>query len=258
MGRRKEIAGRGEDRIGKRALIIRKNRDEEMSSSNNPLRHIQSFVRRQGRISQRQQRALDNLWQKYVLALNSEPINWQQLFGREAPHIIEIGFGMGHSLLEMAKANPEEDFIGIEVYQAGIGSLLADLEDHAISNVRIVCADVVEVFAQLIADASLDRVQLFFPDPWPKKRHHKRRLVQDAFVDKLAAKLRPAGVFHIASDWQEYADSILMVVERSPHFINQAGAGQFALRPAYRPLTKYEQRGQALGHGVWDLLFIKK
>jgi tRNA (guanine-N7-)-methyltransferase len=155
----------------------------------------------------------------------------------------------------MAKANPDQDFIGVEVYRVGVGSLLADLEEHALTNVRVFCADVVEVLEQAIPDGSVDRIQLFFPDPWPKKRHHKRRLVQDAFVEKIADKLQAGGVFHMATDWHAYADHMLKVMSNSPRFSNHAGLGQFAQRPAYRCLTKYEQRGQALGHGVWDLIF---
>ena len=229
-----------------------------MPPLNKPLRPIQSFVRREGRMSSRQQRALDTLWPKYGIDLDGKQINWQQVFGRDATRIVEIGFGMGQSLLEMAKANADQDFIGVEVYRSGVGSLLADLEDQAVTNVRVFAADIIEVFEQAIPDASVDRVQLFFPDPWPKKRHHKRRLLQNAFVEKVAAKLRPGGVFHMATDWQDYAKHMLTTMSNSPYFSNQAGPGQFAERPAYRPLTKYEQRGQALGHGVWDLLFIKK
>lgn len=187
-------------------------------------------------------------------------INWDLLFGRKATkRIIEIGFGMGQSLLAMAMAAPSQDFIGIEVYRSGVGSLLADLEAQHITNVRVFCMDAVVVLEQAISDASVDRVQLFFPDPWPKKRHHKRRLIQSAFVEKVAKKLRTGGVLHIATDWEDYAHHSLEVLSQSPSFINLVDLpSKFIKRPDYRPLTKYEKRGKNLGHGVWDLIFVKR
>lgn len=213
-------------------------------------KRILSFVRREGRISTRQQRAIEKVWDHYVIHEFSP-----SLASFDGKLILEIGFGMGKSLFEMAKANPDQRFIGIEVYRSGVGSLLADLEEHNLQNVHIFCDDAVDVLENSIPDASLDRVQLFFPDPWPKKRHHKRRLVQPLFVEKIANKLKSGGVFHIATDWQDYAEHILAVLSSSSRFFNSAGAGQFTQRPAYRPLTKYERRGQALGHEVWDLIF---
>ena len=209
---------------------------------------IQSFVRREGRMSSRQRCALKTLEEKYGIDFPPS----------DRKRILEIGFGMGHSLLTMALANPDQNFIGVEVYRTGVGNLLANLEDQGVMNVRVLCADAVVVLEEALSDNSLDRVQLFFPDPWPKKRHHKRRLLQTPFAEKIADKLKSGGVFHMATDWENYAEHMLVVLSTSPHFINSAGLGQFAERPSYRPLTKYEQRGQALGHGVWDLLFIKK
>jgi tRNA (guanine-N7-)-methyltransferase len=217
-------------------------------------RTIKSFVMRTGRVSPRQERGLEQV-SNYQLYL--APWTLTAIFERNAPTIVEIGFGMGHSLIEMAKTNPQNNYIGIEVHQAGIGSLSADLHDNALSNVRIAPYDAVTVFEQAILDESLAGIQIFFPDPWPKKKHHKRRLIQQAFVDLLVKKLQPGGFLHVATDWEHYAHHALEVLTAHRSLVNQAGANQFSPRPTSRPLTKFEQRGELLGHSVFDLLFTK-
>jgi tRNA (guanine-N7-)-methyltransferase len=217
-------------------------------------RTIQSFVKREGRITRGQQRALDELWPAYGVTPGT-PVDFESLFGRTAPRILEIGFGNGEALAEIAGQQPEHDFIGIEVHRPGVGHLLQLLEKRGLSNVRIYNADAVKVLTECIPDDSLDRLLLFFPDPWHKKRHHKRRIVQPGFVQLIARKLRHGGIFHMATDWQDYAEHALAVLQASGDFRNCAGKGNFSAKPEYRPSTKFEQRGQRLGHGVWDLLF---
>ena len=212
-----------------------------------------SFVRRQGRMTSGQQRALEQFWDRFGLDLQDKVYDWDEVFGRSAARILEIGFGNGESLLVMAQHCPEQDFIGIEVHRPGVGHLLIQVMELNLSNIRVFCADAVAVLNSSIAAASLDRIQLFFPDPWPKKRHHKRRLIQPPFVVLLADKLKPGGILHLATDWQDYAEHMLTVLELSPCFSNTATG--FAPRPPERPLTKYEQRGQRLGHTVYDLLY---
>lgn len=221
-------------------------------------RKIKSYVLRAGRVSNRQQQGLE-LWLKdYELRLSNSPWKYTEIFHRTSNVIVEIGFGMGASLLTMAKENPHLDYIGIEVHQAGVGSLVADLHDHQLSNVRVVAHDAVEVFQTQLVDNSLAGVQIFFPDPWHKKRHHKRRLIQSEFINLLVTKIKSGGFIHCATDWQEYAEHILDVLSNEPALSNQQKEGGYAPRPQSRPLTKFEQRGERLGHGVWDLLFIKK
>ncbi len=220
-------------------------------------RTIQSFVKREGRITRGQQRALDELWPVYGITPDS-PVDLDALFGRSAPRTLEIGFGNGEALAEIAAQQPEHDFIGIEVHRPGVGHLLQLLEKRGINNVRIYNTDAVKVLTDCIADNSLDRLLLFFPDPWHKKRHHKRRIVQPGFVQLIARKLRPGGIFHMATDWQDYAEHALAVLQASALFRNCAGDGNYSEKPEYRPLTKFEQRGQRLGHGVWDLLFERR
>ena len=219
------------------------------------LRSIRSFVRREGRLTKGQQRALTELWPRF--GVDNEPglIDLPALFGRDNPKVLEIGFGNGKSLAEMAANFPDSDYLGIEVHRPGVGSLLLLVEEQELSNVRVICDDAVEVLKQRIADASLNRVQLFFPDPWHKKRHHKRRILQPEFAELIWQKLKPGGVFHLATDWEDYAEQMMAVMSAAPGYENQAGKGQFSPRPDSRPLTKFEQRGQRLGHGVWDLLF---
>lgn len=202
-----------------------------------------------------QRRALEELLPRYGVPAEPAVLDFDVLFGRTAPAVLEIGFGNGEALLHMAGARPDTNFLGIEVHRPGVGQLLMGLERAGIENVRVLSADANEILTSRIADASLDAIYLFFPDPWPKLRHHKRRLVQLEFVDLVAAKLRFGGEFHIATDWQDYARHALETVAASRFFVNTAGPGHFAARPAHRPMTKFERRGQRLGHSVWDLIF---
>jgi tRNA (guanine-N7-)-methyltransferase len=228
-----------------------------MESTTPPRRHVRSFVRREGRITQSQQRALDNLLPRFGVPLEGL-LDLDAVFGRQAPRTLEIGFGNGASLAKMASVAPEQDFLGIEVHRPGVGHLLLEIERYRLGNVRVICADAVEILEQHIAPASLDRVLLFFPDPWPKTRHHKRRILQPAFVALIHDRLKPGGVFHMATDWQPYAEQMLEVMEVAPGFRNSAGRGEYAPKPEYRPETKFERRGLRLGHGVWDLVYVRE
>jgi tRNA (guanine-N7-)-methyltransferase len=235
-----------------------KPKTDDNASVHKNQRQVRSFVRRLGRMTPAQQRAIEQHWQAYGIDLISQSrLDLDKLFQRKAPYILEIGFGMGQSLLQQAKDHPENNYLGIEVHKPGVGCLLAAIHAENLTNIRVCCADAVDVLTQHIADDVLDKIQIFFPDPWPKKRHHKRRLIQNSFVDILAKKLRPGGVLHIATDWQEYAEHILSVLNAHPVFINQAPDGKYVPRPKDRPLTKFESRGQKLGHGVWDVV-VKK
>ena len=205
-----------------------------------------------------QRRALAELLPRYGVPLAAAALDLVALFGRRAPKTLEIGFGMGDTLLEMAAAAPEIDFLGIEVHRPGLGRLLAGLEARGLDNVRVIEGDAVQVLTQMLTDGALDRLLLLFPDPWPKKRHHKRRLLQAPFVELAARRLRPGGLFHAATDWEPYAEQMLALLEACPLLENRAGPGQFSSRPAYRPPTKFERRGQALGHAVHDLLFRRR
>lgn len=219
-------------------------------------RYVRSFVRREGRITQSQQRALDELLPRYGVALDGV-LDFDAVFGRRAPRTLEIGFGNGASLAKMAGLAPEQDFLGIEVHRPGVGHLLLEIERYTLSNVRVICADAVEILERHIAPGSLDRVLLFFPDPWPKTRHHKRRILQPGFVELIRERLKPGGVFHMATDWRHYAEQMREVMEAAPGFTNSAGPGHYAPKPDYRPETKFERRGLRLGHGVWDLVFVR-
>jgi len=221
-----------------------------------PANRIRSFIRRQGRITQGQQLALDNHWDKYCLDPNAD-YDFSQVFGRTAPLIVEIGFGSGDSLAKMAAANPDKDYIGIEVHRPGVGHLMLLLDQLGLTNVRIYCHDAIEIIERKVADNSLAGVHLFFPDPWPKKKHHKRRIVRPSFVELLTRKLQPGGYFHAATDWQNYAENMLEVLSADSGISNTSDTGDYCERPEYRPLTKFEQRGIRLGHGVWDLVFRK-
>lgn len=222
------------------------------------LRTIRSFVKREGRLTSGQQRALENLWPVYGIDYTNQPINLVQLFNRTAPVVLEIGFGNGDSLYQMASENPDRNYIGIEVHRPGAGHLLHLIETQHINNIRISNHDAVEVIEHQIPDASLDLVQLFFPDPWHKKKHHKRRIVQEKFVNLLAQKIKTGGIFHLATDWENYAEHMLEVMNSNAHFTNLSADNTFVPRPDDRPITKFEQRGQRLGHGVWDLFFQRK
>ena len=221
-------------------------------------RPIRSFVRREGRLTPGQQRALDELWPRFGLDLPEQADDLEALLAGEQPVTLEIGFGNGASLAEMAANEPEQLFIGIEVHRPGVGHLLQLVEKGGLENVRVICDDAVEVLKQYVPDGSLDRVLLYFADPWPKKRHHKRRIVQPNFVEVVAKKLKQGGIFHMATDWENYAEHMLEVMSGAQDFENTAGAGRYSERPDYRPITKFEQRGQRLGHGVWDLLYRRR
>ncbi len=218
---------------------------------------IKSFVLRQGRLSAAQQKAIDNNWPKYGLEVSDELLDFNKLFGRKAPTIVEIGFGMGKSLAEMAEANPQQNYIGIEVHRPGVGALLKLVEEKGLTNIRVFNHDAIEVLEKCIPENSLAGVYLFFPDPWHKKRHHKRRIVQPEFAQKIAKHLKIGGQFHMATDWENYAEHMMEVMSASPNYQNFSGAGNYTPRPEYRPLTKFEARGHRLGHGVWDLIFEK-
>jgi tRNA (guanine-N7-)-methyltransferase len=218
--------------------------------------HIRSFVMRRGHLSDAQRDAHERLLPQYGVPPGDGPIDFEALFGRLAPVVLEIGFGMGHTTAEIAAARPETDFLGIEVYTPGVGSLLRHIEDDALRNVRIIQLDAVEVLKQRIAQAALAGVHLYFPDPWPKLRHHKRRLIQQPFIADLATRITPGGYLHCATDWEPYAQQMLQVLSAEPLLVNQADG--FAPRPDWRPLTKFEQRGMRLGHGVFDLIFLRR
>lgn len=214
---------------------------------------IRSFVLRAGRMGSGQQKALEELGPQFVLPYRSEPLNLEAEFQRPAPTILEIGFGMGGATADIAEAHPDNDYLGIEVHTPGVGALLKQIGERKLSNLRIIQHDAVEVLQHMIANASLDGIHIYFPDPWHKSRHHKRRLIQPGFVALLAQKLKSGGYLHLATDWQNYAEQMLEVLSGNADLTNTAA--DYSPRPEYRPLTKFEQRGLRLGHGVWDLLF---
>jgi tRNA (guanine-N7-)-methyltransferase len=218
--------------------------------------HIRSFVLRQGRVSNAQQRCYDTLMPRYGIPYATQPLGLDTVFGRSAPRILEIGFGMGESTAAIALAHPENDYLALEVHTPGVGSLLKQIEEKQIGNIRIIQHDAVEVLRDMLVDNVLDGVHIFFPDPWHKTRHNKRRLIQAPFITQLVQKLKPSGYIHVATDWQDYAEQVLAVLSAEPLLENTAT--DYAPRPAYRPLTKFEQRGLKLGHGVWDLVFRRK
>jgi len=217
---------------------------------------IRSFIRRQGRLTPGQELALDQHWHEYGLELELD-YDYSKVFGRQAPLIVEIGFGNGDSLAKMAAANPDHDYIGIEVHKPGVGHLLILLKEQGLTNVRVYCHDAIEILEQKFPDHSLAGLHLFFPDPWHKKKHHKRRIVRPSFVELLNKKLQVNGYFHAATDWQNYAEAMLEVMSVSVGLENTSPTQDYCERPEYRPLTKFEQRGLRLGHGVWDLIFCK-
>jgi len=227
----------------------------EFDENGRPLRRIRSFVRRQGRLTKGQQLALDNLWPEMGVEFQQEPLDLVTLFGRDAPVVLEIGFGMGASLVTMAQNNPHQNFLGLEVHAPGVGACLASTKEAGVENLRVMCHDAVEVLQKMIPDNSLRMVQLFFPDPWHKARHNKRRIVQVPFAELVMRKLKLGGVFHMATDWEAYAEHMLEVMSSIDGYKNQSESNNYVPRPETRPLTKFEQRGQRLGHGVWDLMF---
>ena len=213
----------------------------EFDENGRPLRRIRSFVRRQGRLTKGQQHALDTIWPVMGVEFNEAPLDFAALFGREAPVTLEIGFGMGASLVAMAKEKPQQNFLGIEVHSPGVGACLASAEEESVQNLRVMCHDAVEV--------------LFFPDPWHKARHNKRRIVQPPFAELVKSKLKLGGVFHMATDWEQYAEHMLEVMSSLEGYRNRSESNDYVPRPESRPVTKFEQRGHRLGHGVWDLMF---
>lgn len=229
-------------------------------TENTQHRRIRSFVLRQGRLTKGQERALETGWPSYGVDYRQAMLDLSQLFGRsDSKKILEIGFGMGDATAQIAQTLPEADFLAVEVHTPGVGSLLKLIQERALTNIRIVQHDAVEVLQNMLPDASLDGVHIFFPDPWHKKRHHKRRLIQAEFVKLLCSKLKIGGYLHVATDWQEYAEWVLEVLHAEPQLQNMAAkeSNGYAEKPEYRPLTKFENRGLKLGHGVWDLVFTR-
>jgi len=222
-----------------------------------PRRTVRSYVLRMGRATAAQQRAMTELWPVFGIEFANAPLDLTTAFGRDAPRAIEIGFGNGEALLEFAKTNPDIDCLGIEVHRPGVGHLMLGAQSASLTNLRVMSHDAVEVLQQL-PDASISFVHIFFPDPWHKKRHHKRRLIQPPFVALLASKLKQGGLLRLATDWEHYALQMREVLDASADFINVAGEKGFIDRPAMRPLTRFEKRGHRLGHGVWDMEYRKK
>ncbi|CAJ0990906.1 tRNA (guanosine(46)-N7)-methyltransferase TrmB [Pantoea sp. Nvir] len=227
----------------------------EFDNNGLPLRRIRSFVRRQRRLTKRQQLALDKYWPEMGIEFQPEILDMTRLFRRNKPVVLEIGFGMGDSLVTMAQNNPQQNFFGIEVHAPGVGSCLASAKEKGVENLRLIYHDAVEVFEKMISDNSLSVVQLFFPDPWHKARHNKRRIVQVPFAKMVMHKLKIGGVFHIATDWEIYAKHMLEVMNNIDGYKNNSKKQEYITYPQVRPVTKFEQRGQQLGHGIWDLIF---
>jgi len=219
-------------------------------------RHIRSFVHRLSHITPSQQDALDHLSPQWTLAYQKQALDLASVFNRQADTIVEIGFGMGEATAKIAQDRPHDNFLAIDVYDAGVGALLKRIDEAELNNIRIIQHDAVEVIRDMLTDGCLSGVHLYFPDPWPKKRHHKRRLIQTPFITQLSAKLAPQGYIHCATDWEDYAQQMLAVLSAEPTLENTVL--DYAPRPDYRPLTKFEQRGRRLGHEVWDLIFRKK
>jgi tRNA (guanine-N7-)-methyltransferase len=233
--------------------------DTDAHDARSDLRHraIRSFVVRAGRMTAAQDRAWTELWPRYGIETGAAPLDLPAHFGRSAPVTLEIGFGNGESLVSLAAVHPERDFLGIEVHRPGVGHLMLRAEELKLTNVRAICRDAVEVLQQCIAAATLDELLLYFPDPWPKKRHHKRRIVQPSFVALVADRLRKGGVFRLATDWQPYAEHMLEVTSGCALLRNLSPDDRYVPRPDSRPVTRFERRGERLGHGVWDLAFTR-
>ncbi|MFA6920921.1 MAG: tRNA (guanosine(46)-N7)-methyltransferase TrmB [Gallionella sp.] len=248
-------SGRGSERKKQSLIPAGEGANESLRE---PLvnRHIRSYVLRQGRVTVAQQRAVDTLQPVYGIPYTAAPLDLEHAFSRTAPKILEIGFGMGDSTATIAQANPQNDYLCLEVHTPGVGNLFKVMGEQQITNIRIIQHDAVEVLRDMITDATLDGVHIFFPDPWHKARHNKRRLIQGPFIAKLMQKLKPGGYIHVATDWQNYAEQVLAVLSAEPLLENTAA--DYAPRPDYRPLTKFEKRGINLGHGVWDLVFRRR
>ncbi len=228
------------------------------SPGENLRRRVRSFVRREGRMTRAQRRALATLWTRFGIDLPDGALDLDACFGRRAPRVLEIGFGDGEALVALARQHPELDCLGIEVHRPGVGHLLLQLESEGIGNVRVMCADAAEVLEHHLPDASLDRMLLFFPDPWAKKRHHKRRIVQPAFAELVRHRLKLGGRLEMATDWEDCARHMREVMEATAGFENLAGVGRYVPRPDDRPPTRFERRGERLGHRVWDLAFTRR
>jgi len=218
---------------------------------------IRSYVVRSGRMTDGQKLAFDQYWPDYGLSLHNGLFNASSEFGRRAPQVIEIGFGMGGSLLQMIQNEKDKDFLGIEVHSPGVGRLINDAAKLELKNLKVYMADAVDVLEDCISDNSVHRMQIYFPDPWHKKKHNKRRLIQPIFVEMIRLKLEVGGVMHLATDWEPYAKNMLQVMEGATGYKNMGSPGEYSLRPNFRPVTKFEARGERLGHGVWDLLYVR-
>lgn len=230
-----------------------------MSEANTRLRRIRSFVLREGRLTRGQQQALERFWPKYGVDYREAPLDLSALFGNDRPVILEIGFGNGESLAAQAAAEPQHNFLGIEVHRPGVGHLLRLIEEQGLTNLRLLHHDAVEVLEHMIPPRALAGVQIYFPDPWPKKKHHKRRIVQPAFLRLLATRMQPGAFLHLATDWQDYAEHMVEALHQvADLFKNTAGNREYVERPARRPQTKFERRGQRLGHGTWDLIWRRR
>jgi tRNA (guanine-N7-)-methyltransferase len=234
------------------------NPDTDIDSATLKQRRIRSFVLRMGRMTAGQQRALDEYWPQFGIDFAPSLLDLNAVFGRCAPRLIEIGFGSGEALAFYAQAHPEIDCLGIEVHRPGAGHLLLQVESSGLTNVRASCHDAVEVLTHQIPPASIDAIHIFFPDPWHKARHHKRRLIQTAFADVLANTLKPSGMLRLATDWQHYAEHMRAVLDTHSHFINVADDSGYVPRPDDRPLTRFERRGHRLGHGMWDMAYKRR
>lgn len=245
--------------INNQSAVQRQMNNKAPTQAQTHLRGIRSFVCRKTKLSPIQAQAWNQLWAKFGLTFDNDktPLDFKAIFSNqpEAPLIFEIGFGDGHSLSEMARNHPDKNFIGVEVYKRGVARILSQIEQYQLSNLKIFWGDAAKLLKEAIPDNSLNGLQLFFADPWPKTRHHKRRIVQTDFVDRVALKLQPGGIFHLATDWEDYARHMMSVISHDLRFQNKAGVNQFTPRPLERPLTKYEQRGIKLGHKTWDLIF---
>jgi len=229
---------------------------DAIATPTHPRRSIRSFVLRAGRMGSGQVKAMETLGPRYVLPYAAAPLDFERAFGRRAPTVLEIGFGMGDATAQIAAARPQDDFIGIEVHTPGVGALLQRIQERGLTNLRLLQHDAVEVLRDMIAPGSLAGIHVYFPDPWHKKKHNKRRLIQAGFVRELSLRLAPGGYLHCATDWQPYAEQMLQVLGAEPTLANTADG--YAPRPDWRPLTKFENRGIKLGHGVWDLVFRRR
>lgn len=230
--------------------------EEKDKSAINPHRRtVRSYVLRAGRVTEGQKRALEDLWPVYGMEPGKQRLNMDALFGNGQAVVMEIGFGNGDATWWMAKARPDQNYLGVEVHQPGVGSLMLKLEEHGLENVRVASEDAVELLQKQVPDKSLAGINIYFPDPWPKKRHHKRRIIQAPFVALMAKKLKDGGLLHLATDWEPYAEFILEVMRAAPDFENLSPSGRFCPKPDWRPPTKYEKRGERLGHKVADLVF---